>query len=453
MALRPMLLVRSPLEVMSTPGFWEELQDAGIQEVVVGWLELLQEGAEDGVPYPLEHTYRRRVLDYFGGRTVRCKVVGSFRPTRELYSDTAIRPPDMPGGMEKKAQALAKALQEGADRGFKIYAFNTDTGTWPEELGEQGCFNNPHRLTYVVARARDYKRHYPAMAGIVLDGPDYRWEIKPEHRDDLFLRFCTCRYCQEAAGAMGLDLLSIKASLDQVRERLHRLTPQAVVSFLKTQRGIADALDWVFSEPDMLDLLRFRMATVEQHLKGVYQRIKAHMPDFQVGVGSRTPALTPLTGHNLRRTREYSDFQLPKLYLWMGGVAGFRGTVYNYVRTLMDWNPGLTEELCVRLVEHLFGVKLPSDYPPQDYSKEATDRFFSETVAGEIQKMLYLTGGPEKLSPWVGQEHFGSLWVTPGELRRLLEVMAEQGLTRYTYFVYHEMTDEVWNMVKEFATR
>lgn len=450
MSLRPILLLRPPLEALSAPGLWDELLEAGIGEVVVGELGLLQQ-ASDGVPYPLEHTARPRILKHFDGRSARYKLAAPFRPSGELYKDTAYKPPDLPRELEPVAKELAAALASASEKGIRVYAFNADGGKYPSALGDPGCFNNPDWARYVVARALDYRSQYPRMAGIILDGPDYKWEILPNHRDDLFLRFCTCRHCQEHAASMGLDLLQIRKSLDNVRERLHRLTPQQVEGFLRTQQGIVNAVDWLLSEPAMLDLMRFRTSSVERFLKTVYEGIKAKMPDFEVGSGSRTPALAPLTGHNLRRKQSYSDFQLPKLYLWMGAVAGFRGTVFNYVKTLRDWNPGLPELLCVSLVEKLFGVRLTADYPPRQYERPAPRSFFKETVAGEIQKMTYLAGGPDKLAPWVGLEHFGSLWLTPGELRQLLETMTEQGLARYTYYVYHTITDEVWNIIKEFA--
>ena len=43
-----------------------------------------------------------------------------------------------------------------------------------------------------------------------------------------------------------------------------------------------------------------------------------------VGVGSRLPPFTPLTGYDLTH---HVDFLLPKIYLWMRGVDGLYGTV------------------------------------------------------------------------------------------------------------------------------
>ena len=67
--------------------------------------------------------------------------------------------------------------------------------------------------------------------------------------------------------------------------------------------------------------------------------------------------------------------------------------------------------------------------------------------------MLAQTGGPERFVPWVGLEHFGSKWVTPSELRRLLQRMEAQGVQRYAYFVYNSVTPEIWSVITEFSRK
>ena len=84
---------------------------------------------------------------------------------------------------------------------------------------------------------------------------------------------------------------------------------------------------------------------------------------MKVGNSARLPFATTLTGHNLTRKQAYSDFQMTKQYWWSAGVAGFRGTIVNWVETLVDWNPGLDEDLASEWFSNAFDYPMPADLP------------------------------------------------------------------------------------------
>lgn len=203
--------------------------------------------------------------------------------------------------------------------------------------------------------------------------------------------------------------------------------------------------------PAVLDWMRFKHAAVEEHIAAIFAGIKEYHPDLAVGVSSRMPSLAPITGHNLRRTRAYSDFQLPKLYWWPGGVAGFRGTAMNWVETLGQWNPGLGIDRAAEWFAAAFDVPVSDDYPIMEWGSEAPDLWFEATVDDQLRKMIAAVGGVDAFVPWVGLEHFGSTWITPSELRRMLAVMQKHGVKRYSYFVYNSLTPDYWDVIREFS--
>ena len=449
-----MILIRPPLEVLFDPGFWDEMLEAGINEVVVGYLALLQEVEEGGTELPGPTDARPRVLDFYRGKGPRFAHLPAVDPSQAFYDGLDVRPPERPPQMAPQAEKLAEAFRVARGKGITLYCFD-DKGYFATRPGVGGggaaCWNDPETARYIAARTRDYARTFPEFSGVVLDGPDYKWEIAPGTRDDLFQGLCTCPACHSAAGAMGLELPDLESALDGFREELIGLTDRRAEEFLLTTRGLLGAADWWLSHPGLLDLLRFRYATIEAHQRAVYRGIKEHLPDFQVGVSSRTPAYSALTGHSLKRRNENMDFQLPKLYLWSGIQPGFRFVLRNYLTTLRDWGDGMSEEMATRLVEGVMGIRVPEGYPIRDFDSPAPRSFYDDIAGDEIRKMMAMVGDPERLVPFVGLEHFGGPQLTPEELRYLLQAMERNGVRRFIFYRYETMTEPVWQVLKEFS--
>ena len=127
------------------------------------------------------------------------------------------------------------------------------------------------------------------------------------------------------------------------------------------------------------------------------------------------------------------------------------GTIVNWVDTLVEWNDGLDPELASELFGSMFDFPMPSDYPVSSYNGEATDEWFTTSVRDQTARMIANSGGQERYMPWVGLEHFGSNWLTPSELSRLLAEMQAQGATRYCYFIYNSMKPEIWDVIRSFS--
>ena len=449
------MLVRPPIEVLLQPDFWDEMLDTGFREVVVGYLAFLQEAADGDMVLPKPEDARPRVLEYYEGKGPRFTAVPAIEPDPSLYQDLVARPPSRPEQFGPQARSLSEALRLARSKGIILYC-SDDKAYFANIAGGEDspvptCWSNPDNPGYIVARTRDYLRVFPEFSGILLDGPDYKWEIAPGARDDLFLHFCTCEHCQAAARSMGLDLLELKAALGAFKSELMDLSEDKAEKFLVTTTGLFAAVDWWLSNPTLLDLLRFRYATIERYQQTVYEGIKAHLPELQIGASSRTPAYSALTGHSLKRRHRYMDFQLPKLYLWPGMQPGFRYTVVQYVDTLTSWNPGLSRETATRVVERLMGITVPDDYPVQEFDRPAPASFYEGIATDEIRKMMAFVGDPEQTVPWVGMEHFVGPQLTPDELRHLLSAMERNGMTRFIFFRYETITDPVWDVLREFT--
>ena len=132
-------------------------------------------------------------------------------------------------------------------------------------------------------------------------------------------------------------------------------------------------------------------------------------------------------------------------------MAGFRGTIVNWVDTLVEWNDGLDPELASELFGSMFDFPMPSDYPVSAYNGEATDEWFTTSVRDQTAKMIANSGGHESYLPWVGLEHFGSNWLTPSELDRMLAEMQAQRVTHYCYFIYNSMKPEIWDVIRSYS--
>lgn len=454
--LKPMMLVRPPNAILYEESFWDELADAGINEVALQWLCLLDDRQEGGNRYPQAEDTHPRGLAAVGGSSVERVPTAAFSPNPELYEGLSWLPPDIPPYMQDESERLRAALRHGKSRGFNIYAMDDKAYFLLGSFGT-GRLNPKLRTPSVtdadgpamtVARARDTAANFPEITGVLLDGPDFKWEIKPGHRDDLWVEPIDTPANREFSASIGIPMQRVLDARDRFQDFLRSLDPDTARSFSKDSPGGLASHDWWSSHPGISDWYRFKQAAVEWSISSSYRGVKEHLPDMLVGNSARLPFATPLTGHNLARKQAYSDFQMTKQYWWSAGVAGFRGTIVNWVETLVDWNPGLDEDLASEWFSCAFDYPMPADYPVSAYETEATDEWFTTSVRDQTRKMMAAAETAERFVPFVGLEHYGSNWLTPSELDRLLREMRNQGATRYCYFVYNSLSPDYWNVIR-----
>ncbi len=454
------MLVRPPNGILNDESFWDELASAGIREVALQWLCLLDDqGPDTGNPYPQPEDTHPRGFAAMGGERVSRVPVAAYNPNPELYEGLDWAPPEMPDSVKSQQDDLRAALQMGVAKGFKLYTTDDKgyflhggfgTGRLNSDAAKRTpSVTDPDGPAMTAARARDTIANFPEITGLLLDGPDFKWEIRPGHRDDMWVEPIDTPANRDFAQRHDIDFEKVLDGRSRFQDFLSSFTADSARSFVEEHRGALADHDWWSSQPDFSDWYSFKQSAVEWSVRTSYTAVKSSLPDLQVGNSSRLPFAAPLTGHNLHRKQDYIDFQMPKEYWWAEGVAGFRGTVVNWVETLVDWNDGLDEDLASELFSGMFGYPMPGDYPVSSYSDEATDEWFSTSVRDQTLKMLEGSGDSERFIPWVGLEHFGSKWLTPSELDRLLAEMRKCGATRYCYFVYNSMSEDYWSVIRK----
>jgi len=459
--LRPVMALRPPNDIMYEESFWDELSAAGVNEIALQWLCLLddQASADEGNIYPQPEDGHPRGLAAVGGERVNRVPTAAFDPTAEFYEGLSWQPPRMPPHLADQSANLKAALEMGRSKGFTIYAVDDKGyflhggfGSGKLDLTKRArSFTDPDMPAMTVARARDTAKNFPQVTGLLLDGPDFKWEIQPGHRDDLWVEPIDTPENRAFASNNGMDFQRILDGRKHFKEFLHGFNPDYARKFMADSHGALANHEWWRDHPKFTDWYSFKQAAVEWSVSSSYRGVKEHLPDIQVGNSSRLPFLEPLTGHNTTRKQRYIDFQQPKQYWWSGGVAGFRGTIVNWLDTLVDWNDGLEDDLASSLFGSMFDYPMPSDYPVSAYNGEATDEWFSTSIRDQTAKMIENSGGQERYMPWVGLEHFGSNWLTASELDRLLAEMQSQGATHYCYFIYNSMKPEIWDVIKKYS--
>lgn len=480
MRLRPLVFVIPPFDFLDDERIQDELIAGGVRDLMLGWWSLFDDRPGGNSPVltasgVVDHTMRNwwslfedwpdgdgpafsvpettgRFTRAYYATPRRGRLVAPFHPTEQLYAGLGVVPPDLPAGLEAKAERFQQMVARLAAKGVRVYSFGAADA--PAQWLEQppACINDPRADGYTCARLHDYYRHFPTIAGCVTDGPGYGYEITPGFRGggQLFAPLCTCVHCHTKARALGVDLAAMQAAATRLQHLLHDLSPAQVDLFLESQQGIIDAIDLLVEEPAVIDLLRFKTASVEDSIARISQGIKAIDPALQYGICPRLPCFAPIQGCNFRHLSRVTDFIQAKHYLWMGGYDGFKGTLARYVQTLRAWNPAVDEARLEALICRLLGVRLPADYRVADFERPAPTAFFDEVVYRESRKMLQRSGDPERISPFVGLEH-GGIWLSAAELRSTFQAMVDAGLTRFTYYVLNTITDEVWDVMTEFT--
>ncbi len=456
--MKPVMLVRPPLGVLDDPGFWDEMKDAGIDEVAIQWMTVYDKRGDASSPAMLKgEDVHPRTLKAAGGKDAKGVPVGPFKPNASLYKDLKNwTPPDMPDAVNDQAKNLHAALTRAKSQGFKLWVMDDkgyhrigSTGTGRPAQAAVSVLE-PETPVYGGVRLQDTVANFPMFDYVVLDGPDYRWEIKPGHRDDIFVENFDDPHQRQFAQSIGLTIERVHQGRDNFKKRLTSLTPASVDDFVKNQsKGVGGYLWWT-EDPAVADWVRYKQAAVEHVVRANVSEIRKRVPNIKVGTSSRVPAMTIMNGHNLRRERTFTDFQLPKEYWWLA-VAGIRGTIANWILTLADWNPSIGEEGAARWFSAAFDVPLPSDYPASSYGKEATKQWFETTVRDQTRKMISEVGGVDRFVPFVGLEHFNLGWMSSTELRGLLAEMQAQGTKRYCYYTYNSIRPDDWKVIREFS--
>lgn len=453
--LRPIFYLGPPCEVILQDEFWSELRSVGALGVCFSRLSLTDEspGASQLMPLMPERV-RRLALKAVGGKAVPAVSAPAFEPDPDLYEGLPWPAPAMPARLAERSTEMKEAARRAVERGF-VVQFNDDKGYFLKfPTGrinlESRHLCDPAVGRFLVARALDTTANYPSLSAISLDGVNYKWEIKPGHLDDVMAEQLDDEHSRRFAERNGIAMQRVLDGRERFRDRLQHLSNDTVEDFVRNRNGVAGALEWWLEEPDVVEWLRFKSTAVSSFLSTAYTAVKRHRPNLQFGVMWRMPAITLLSGYLPRAVQAYSDFQMPKEYWWAGGFAGQKGTVINWVDTLVEWNRGLSPGQAARWYSAAFDYPLTPGYPVERYHDEAPPAWFETAVDDQTRKMVEACGGPARTAPVVALEHTGT-HLTPNELRGILRVMQAHGIERYVFATWNYVPDDCLSVIAAFA--
>ena len=385
-----------------------------------------------------------RILDRLEGVGIDNIVLGDLRfgplpaypPTPELYRGCETRPPEMSPEHVPRFETLQRAVEKAKDRNFGVYLHD-----WLQSA--PGCINDPEKLRYGPARTRDVARSFPGVDGYILDGPEWGYEIAPDHRSNLFR--CDCDCCRDRASEWGYDFDAVWQAGARLKDSLWSIgdLPPG-----RRERGLMDGLDALIANPGLFDWFRFKTDSIEHYVRAFADTARSLKPPRKIACGPRLPAFAPLTGYNFGRLQGIVDFQCPKLYFWQHGIDGLKGTLYRYAKTFCEWNPGLTEQEALDRVRELFALWVPGAGRLADLDAALPPEFFEQVALSEIFKMRERMSDVSRIRPWMGLHH-GGVRMDSRELEHLLQTVEQGGLTTLIYWHYNDITASDWRVIKD----
>ena len=264
--LRPLPFVYPPFDFLEDERVQDELIAGGVRDLMLVWGHLFDDRPSPGAPAYTGRTQGRFVRDYYATPRHGTLVPTAFRATPELYAGLGATPPELPTGLDGKAERLAAMIEQLARKGVRVCVFGyvgagpDGPATWESEEAIR-----VHRWDYVEARMRDFMLHFPGLTGFVTDGPGFGYEITPGFTGGGPLTFAPLPTGAEAqrpiAKDLGADWAAMQAASDRLQDRLCGLTPQQVDLFLDSKMGIFDGVDLLMEDDAVVDLLRFKITT------------------------------------------------------------------------------------------------------------------------------------------------------------------------------------------------
>lgn len=401
------------------------------QQVFDGW----QAGGVTGI------VLGRLVFDSSEGKSM---AVPAFTPNKKIYEDAGVEPPAPPQeNLSEKQKLLQEALENAKQRGLELYVFCPDHGAGPGGKGHHLC--DEKTLAARVARIADVMDHYPMIDGGTLDGPELGYEITPGHRSNIFEDLPES--VSSNASELGFDYQAIIAAQGRLEKKLQSLKPSEID--LKADGGLFGAFQLFDSDPDLMAWLAFRGALLVDYHRRLKEALDANCRPIRKCVGARSACFAALNGYNFAEMGKLFDILMPKHYFFHRGFDGMYGTIGRYIQTLTTWNPGLTDLHAMKIVEALFGLRMPWIGDRLDLEMGFPSEFFEIIVKNETRKALAAVDDPCRVVPWVeaGREPHRGDPISAGDLHRILVASQEAGLQNFLYHNHCHLTGSEWAVI------
>lgn len=317
----------------------------------------------------------RRVL---GQNEMHVIIHSAFAPTTRYYGATRIQPLAPPPDAGTWGNLLGEAIDEARRRGMKVAILDAPLAVppklggrpvgqfaypWPEVGDEdckavrvdgeritgveaKGCPNNPDVRQHAFGRIRDILAHYPRIDALTLDHVEF-----PTYTlEDNFA--CFCEHCHRRAEQTGYDWQRMRQDATELLSNLRKLTNDVLLAVTR-RAGLLSGLDLCVAHPGFLDLVRFKLDSIDAFLVEVRALMQEMgSPDVLLSLTGFTPAFGIVASRDYRRLATRCDVLIPKFYMehWVRILAW-------WVDRLTQWNPDLDPGVCLQAVYRVLGFE------------------------------------------------------------------------------------------------
>jgi len=301
--------VGQPLEPVldDTDRILDAWQSGGVRGLVIGRLSFLPDyperedgegsATEDALttegPAPSTEVGAVPVAAWGG---VHRDAVPAFAPNPTVYRRWNVPvPPDPAQSFPQRLDKLRKLIDNAKRRAWPVYIFEPASGYGPPAPGLPGAsgplITDEGKQRAYLARLEDTLTQFPEADGVILDGPEWGYEIAPGHRSDIFQDLPP--EVAPAVEAMGLDYQRLVAAKDRLHQRLHKLSREAAT--LAAPGGAFTGVSFLGNDPGLVSWMAFRARSLTNFYRQVHQLTealtRARGRQGKLGVGMRTPAL------------------------------------------------------------------------------------------------------------------------------------------------------------------
>ena len=414
-------------------------------------LDAWREGGVDGVVFGPLVFGQQKLTQNAQALPSEGPVAPTYDPNPAVYARLGVEAPAPPEHkLPEKRALLEQTMSATKDRGMQVYIMYADGGAGP---GGPGYYlHDPQTLASRVARMVDTLEHYPMADGVVMDGPEWGYEMAPHHMDHRSYFFNDLpESVAPMAKDLGYDYAAMVAAKDRLLALFHDLDPKRIRS--NARGGLVGAHRMLGADGDLMAWLSFRVDSLTRYFRGVREGVAAHLDrPVRMGCGPRSAAFAPLCGYDFVDLAEFMDFLLPKHYFFHRGFDGFVGTVYRYAQTLTEWNPGLAVADALEVVQALFGISLPGVGDDMlDFESALSLEFFEQVVTQETRRAIAAVDDPERIVPWLDTGRFPHDGdpMSARDLKMLLDAADAAGLRRFNYHHQGNLSAGEWIVISD----
>ncbi len=373
----------------------------------------------------------------------------TFDPDPAVYRRFDVAFPEAARPEPDKRRRFEQMLANVKDRGWSLWLFQASAGAGPEANVNPIYDSAAQRA--VCARMIDTVQHYPMADGVIMDGPEWGYEIAPHHMNHRSYIFHDLpEAVAETCHMLGYDYAALVNAKDTLYKKLHTLRPRDIRAH--AGGGFVGTVPMLGDVSGLADWMQFRIDSLTGFFQHVQKTVTTEIAHpLQFGVGPRTAAFAPLCGYDYVRLAEFIDVLLPKFYFFHRGFDGMMGTIYRYVETLVAWNPGLDDQDALTVVQSLFGLALPGIARRSHFETALSEERLHSLVQQETRRTLAAVDDVSRIVPWVDTGR----WPHDGDpmpardLHHILKSAENNGLQQFLYHHHGNLTAGEWTVISE----